>query len=687
MTTRMFPVFLCLLLAMAAVATADAARSDSSKRKTRTPSGLTAQTTASAGSRSDGIPAEIPVGTAESDPITSEAISKILEATADRYASVESFKATGVYIEAARASRGEKAVEEQMSSRLEVVYQRPDRLKVLVTGEEIAAGLVADGSTVTLLWPNEKEYSRLSQPESLAAFVEDERPGEILADDTNAVSYSVVGALLVSEDPLRWLHANVKTYVYDGVEEVRGRPAWRVKFLQTDPELVVINWIDQETKFLSKVSIIQARNEEGEFVESYADSSYGRIRIAILDDIRTGAKAVKEKEFKAPISRSWKPREEEDKPSFAGEADTMTPWERLVRAAAAKTGRETTVTLVAQSGGEAVRLTQVVERPGKVTALLASGDGVSTVPGLLAASAEKLVVLGSGGEILRSFSVTGTPGFLALLNDPQVQEPLIAVADSYGDSVRTYSPAGRPVWNYTHVGGRISSILAARPDGETTETLYVSFLGETGLRRLGPGGRVLFASRKLTGLTSLAAGEVPGYGWRLVASTGEGAGFYRPAGTLAEKFPEWSEDLQVGLLALDDAEASAPVLQVAAAGDQEYVLRRVRPDGSPVWTAPLVQGVKEAEPVGLTVARLRSQGREGRYIISLISDGRLVVVSADGEAVWRGKVVFGGEASSGDLEHTAAALLAADLDRDGRDEIYVGGEGSIVRLTFSDNLL
>ncbi len=628
------------------------------------------------------IPEDIPVGNAAHDETTSRAVMQILRECARSYETADTFRAEGTYIEAAKATTSDKAVTEENSSRIEIRYRSPDKLRVDVAGAEIAAGLIADGGTVTQLWPNEKEYRRMPQPPDLAAFSEDQRAGELIEDDTNALVYSVTAALLISDDALNWLHANVKTYIYDGVEEVRGRPAWRIKFLQTDPEIVVINWIDKETRFIAKVSIIQARDDDGDFVESYADSAYGRIRIAVLDKIETGPRTIGKDAFEFKVPKGWKVRKTEapEKPSAASE---LSGWERLVKAAAAAQSEKTTPSLSAQTGEGDLRLADWIERPDRVTALAAAASaGSEGTTFILAASAGKIDFLNARDEVTRSVNVTGTPDFLALLRTAESTGPLVAAAGIYGDTVRTYDFQGNAQWSYERPGSRISGIAAARaPDGKP-DSLFVGYLGDTGFRKLGTDGTVRFASRRLTGITSLAAGDLAGAGPRLAVSTGRGGAIFSLEGEKLSKMTEESGAVQVGLLAVEDSNPSAPLVQAAGVGEGEYVVRRVRLDGSPVWTAPLAQGVEEAEPVGLTVARLRLPGGGGQakpYVAAMLSDGRLTLASAEGEIAWRGRLSFG-EALSGDLERVATSLLAADRDGDGEDELYAGGDGGILRI-------
>lgn len=656
------------------------------------------ETTAPVSSGGD-IPEEIPLGNAADDPVTSRAVMQILKESARRYATVETFRATGTYIEATKIERGEKVQEKQSASSVEILFRRPDRLRISVTGEDVAAGFVADGKQVTFQWPKQKQYRQFPQPDSLAAFVEEERAGEILDDETNAIVYSLVGALLISEDPLRWIHANVESYVYDGVEEVRGRPAWRIKFLQSDPAIVVINWVDKETKLLSKVSIIQARDENGEFVESYADSTYGQIRIVVLDRMETGLPAPADREFAARIPKGWtvKKQEEAARPS---RRESVSPWERLVRAAAATTGEKTSPTLTVESGGNLLRLSRMMERPSKVTGLAAAGDLVPGERALAAVSEKSLTFFRHDGEVIREAPIRGGTDLVMVADGEAGTSPVLVTASTYGAAVRGFGSDGRELWSYERPGRRIGSVTVARAPGETADSIYVGYLDGTGLRVLGSDGRLRFASRRLTGITALTAGEIPGTGWRVVASTGNSGGFFSPRGEFLSRMPDEEDSaVQVGLLALDDSQPSAPLLQVASVGGAEYVLRRARPDNSPVWTVPLAQEVKEAEPVGLVVARLRlpasgdggtaatgADGADGGadgtrpFAVTLLSDGRVTVTSPEGRAVWRGKAVFGGAAVSGDLERVASALATADLDGDGEDELYVGGEGHVLQI-------
>ena len=656
------------------------------------------------------IPAElsgpIPTGDAAKDPETSRAVAALIDACARRYATVQSVRASGTYIQSFKQSgRGDDSgmSERTGSARVDLLFARPGRIRIAIGGKELGALFVADGTTVTQAAPSARRFRRVAQPADLAQYVEEEFAGELFRDDTDAVMYSVVGALMMSADPRAWLHAQVDSYIYEGVEQVNGRPAWRLTFLQSDPELSVVNWIDQRTHLIVKVSVIMARTADGRFAETYSQAEAGRMQVAVFDRLAVDEPAAEARpgEFAVTIPEGWTDIGDGDGADGGagggGAAVNVAPGgdgplsflKRMSRAAARRKSPSISASLVmaADSPG-GLTISGKADMGGAVTALAADAAGTlhanpdATRTLALARSPGRLALVARDGEVVEEIAgPKGAVDLLVKLPRPG-REPLLVAGREGISGVAAFDTAGggRRAWTYSYPGERVFGLAAAAdPDG-LGPSIYVAFGGGlAGLRRLDADGAVKFASRRQVKLAAVAVGRSGAEGWRVVTEGTESGSRFTAGGRLfgKRKGPSYAWGV-----ALDDSVATSPLLSLTSDGDGDWALRRTALDGDPAWSVNVALAARKARPAGLAVARLAlgADTSPRPYAVAALNDGRLVVVDGAGAVAWRGRVAVDVPAPD-PSEPVVRCIAAADLDGDGTDEVYVGADTLLLTLT------
>lgn len=647
---------------------------------------------------------ELKEGDTRSDEKTSHAVEAILRHCAEAYRSARHFRASGRYIQAYKSKR---LGENLNDAHLQVWYRRPDRLKIVFTGKGMEVSFIADGTTVSQINGEKREYIQSPQPDSLSAYSEEERAGEIADDETNCIPNSLAVPLLITPDPLTWLNSSVRQYVYEGVEDVkvvdpvtsqtRRIPCWRIKFVQDNPHIVVENWIDRSSWFLRKLSVIQAVNENGEFVESYAGASRARMRVVIYDEISTAPQDVPLSSMRPEIPRGYKMR------PFVAESKSSPDvtegiWSRLVRAAVVEKGEHTSVSLQNETGGNLLQLDVVRDFESRITALQGAGVALNGKPSILVGGANKQlsIMVGGTSEAARQLALPQSFDQYSLLKRKQA-EPLIIAAVTNADTLYAYDLDGREQWNYRKEG-TIESI-ATRPSQEEG-LVYVGYHDGRGVRALGPDGKVRFASRRISMVSGLTVSQkLPAAVPVLVRSSSDIGCFTNEL----KLFSRFESETLAGPCEVDWEDSQYPIVGIGFTTAEDVLLQRASADGVTSWTMNLSPQSSEIKGAAVDFAALRIAAPPGaggdtsgsksgiqaqaaaltRCIVALLSDGRISLVSLDGNLLYRGQLRSSGTLANKKDKWSAFGLAIADLDCDGQDEIYTASDSQLLRLCIS----
>ncbi|MBX7244016.1 MAG: DUF2092 domain-containing protein [Candidatus Sumerlaeaceae bacterium] len=606
------------------------------------------------------------IGLVSDDPATSEAVTRLLADCAAAYGNAQSFYARGTCIEATKRLKGPEVKE---SAKIRVYYRRPNLLRIVLENKYLSSEVVADGTTVTMLWPNDRQYRQIAQPAGLDAFSESERAGAILEEETGALMRSMVGCMLITDNPLAWLHANVIEYLYEGTEDVSGKPTWRVRFNQTNPNLVVTNWIDQKTAFLRKVSIVQGLDERGGFVGSYKDAAIAQLRLVILDEISTAPDRVKDSDFTARIPAKWTERKRVIPQPPKKDADSG--WSRFLRAAAAQSGAVTTVSLETAFGAKPPSVAwfkPVNARPLGV-ALVKTGEKPVVAFGT---TAGRVGILDATGKLQVEFAAGIKPDFMVA--SPAGDLPAVMGVERYSGRVAHWDVSGNKRWEYN--AEQTLNAALYQPTVGTSEPL-IRLGGTTGLITLDLSGKVKFTSRQAARLWALDAWPIANSGWSVVATSSEQKLiFYNREGRCVQVTP--LDDL-AGPVVADGALPAAPLFYLGTRDRGDTFLRRIQNDGGPIFTSGVAVDAGQTEPVGLG---LMTMADKKKAIAAVLDDGRLAVFSTDGTLLWRGSVKSQGDSNTRSGEPVLHGMATGDLDGDGLDELVLTTNGGVVSLRF-----
>ncbi len=605
--------------------------------------------------------AGVPTGDAASNPETSRAVTVILARCAAAYSGTPSFFAQGKYIEAVKVRDNE----EKDSADLEIFFRRPDRLKVALSGKKISTAFLADGTSVTFTSPGRKAYKQIPQPPQLAAFVEEERAGLILDDESRTLTRATAPALLVSDDTLAWLHSNVVKYVFEGAEKLDGADTWRIKFIQADPEIVVTSWIDQQTYLLRKSSVLMAEDSDGGFVESYADAAAARMQIAIFDRTSTMTTRAPKSAFRQRIPANWTDIAATERQKRAGEPESV--WQRLFRAAASESRTPTTATVLTDSGAGAFTVAWCHPAPARVAG--ASKRRATDTTGALVALAltdGTIEVINESGQAGERFRTPLRPDLVAISGTDSGRQ--IVAAESGSGAVRGFRAGGAAAWSFA--GGDDLTDLCP-----TSDPAGIIVAGARGLQKLGADGQLRFSSREVTFPFSVSPGFDPeGRPALMVLSAGKSVAFYNGDGRIRSKKEGESG---IRLIAAGDGTAhpwyaltqgSTPGIQLRGLG------RTLQPD----WTIGFTQGEKAGVPVH--VGKLRKAKGAADEIVAASSNGQIGLFTPSGDPVWRGRVEFSDPTWNSTPKDGLVSVFSSDVNGDGNDDLVVSGAPGVVLL-------
>lgn len=619
------------------------------------------------------IPDDTPTGDADADPRTSEALTRIIGAMADAYARADHFYAKGRFIETTKVGRTERTE----SADFEVFFRRPDLLKVLMKGDAGHTLFVADGTTVTMTWPDGKQYLRRPQPAQLAAFAEEERAGELAEDETRSIVRTTAPALLVSDDTLRWIRSNVVKFVYEGSEKVGEADTWRIKFIQVNPDMVVNIWTDKRTGFARRSSVVMARDENDAVVESYADAAVARMQIALFDRISTSTQRVPRSEFRAPrIPRDWKSATEaEDEPRRG----TESAWLKLFRAAAAQTGGETSATISGDDGTTVLRTAWLRPAPARIGAMAATGAPQPTIHLLLAN--RRVQVVGAGGEALRSYRIGAAADRAAVLTGTTT--PLLLTASTAGGPLQAWrTDNGAPAWQ-AGLGMALGAVLPVDNGPGAPPSVVAG--GTDGVFAVSAEGRLEFSSRRMTGVFQLQPLTLEDAPRRVAALDTSGRIGVVDHGARVER--RFEPDAAPVRLFVDAASPRAPYLVITPGESGDMALQRLDNAGAPVWTVGAASPARNLTAVGVATIRLRlnddgtasdPSAPPRPLVATVMNDGRVALFTGAGHPVWRGRVTTTDPTFMASENDGIVDMAVADLDGDGDDALILALPGALL---------
>jgi hypothetical protein len=599
---------------------------------------------------------ELKTGDISQDDHTSAAIFEILRRCALQYKDAKHFSARGTYIESTKHFTSDEA---QFAAKLEIQFSRPNRLRIDLKDSEISSMFLADGTTITMAWPNDRRFQQIAQPDSLSAFSEQERNGPLLTDESNSIMRSVVAALLITPDPIGWLHANVIEYDYEGTEAVEGSLAYRVRFRQTNPHMIVLNWIDTKSYFLRKVSIIRGLDEDGNYVDSYEKAKAGTIRVAKFSSIETTGTVAKDS-FKWSPPKGWKVKKEE---LATVPQPEESPWMRLFRVAAAETGTVSATTMTVQFGSNQVVPGWHYSPRQKVLGLVPFST--ATTHSICAGLDNSSIALLDFNGTAYTVPVAVSPEYIAPVDLATTTGAF--VAESNGKSALCRLD-GTSNWQYDF-GQRILDVQS-NASGSTV-TIRVGTL--SGLVSCSKEGAITFSSRTAGDIISIA--QIPGSAPVAATVSGEIV-FYHPWG---EYLREFNVTDSIASIALTSRSHEMHILTFGTDDNNDPVLRSYGSEGALEWTSAITAQSREADTQSLSIVR-----RNGNPDVAatLSSDGSISLVTLDGKPFWRGIIKAVNPAISPEPSEFAFALTTADLNGDGTDEIYVSSKAGVTQLKY-----
>lgn len=612
-------------------------------------------------------------GDASTDPDTSRGIEMILHRCAEQYRT-DNFETTGLLLSAYKTKRTGESLQQR---NLYLAYKRPSHLFIQITGDGQSYTLVANETTVTKLNQVKKQIIEEAAPDSLGAYVESQRAGELLPDETGNIDESLVASLLLSENPEAWLHSNVVQYVFEGIEEVtlpgKAEPVscWRIKFIQTDPEIVVSNWIDRDNYYLRKVAVVSAVDDDGEFVESYKDSVRARMELAIYTDISTAPIEPTNSYFTAKAYRDYQSPEPPKSPEPVRESG----WTRLVRAAVATKGDPTTVSVTSLFGpGKSVRA-HVLADAGERIEYLGHGKLPGQRPALVYGTGEAQVkILDRNTSEPRTIDAPYPVHTAVLLHRPET-DPLVVVASATDGRVHALDLNGKVVWTYGISYLPIERLqVVARPEGDL---LYIDYGASPGVKMLDTSGTVLYSSRRVKEATYIATGMVNRE--PMLAADVEGETYcLGPQLNVTGKFT--SED-GFGIVGLDTEDPLYPLLLIGNP-DEAIMLQKASCDGTTSWTRPVLPEASDAPECAVRYARLRlgDEAQPSRYLVILLSDGKMSILKPDGTLACRIHLETSSAVARREDYQVGRDLAVADFDGNGEDELYLALDAAVVRL-------
>jgi hypothetical protein len=165
----------------------------------------------------------------------------------------------------------------------------------------------------------------------------------------------------------------------------------------------------------------------------------------------------------------------------------------------------------------------------------------------------------------------------------------------------------------------------------------------------------------------------------------------------------FESDTLAGPCEIDHEDRVFPLVAIGFTSAEDVLLQRVALDGTTSWTMNLAPEASAMKGAAVDFARLRIPDRVAaatsdaettaaksqpagtthleRCIVALLSDGRLSVVTANGNLLYRAELHSKGPlVSNAKDKWSAFGLAIADLDGDGEDEIYTASDSELLRL-------
>jgi hypothetical protein len=612
---------------------------------------------------------DVPVGNARDSEITSRTIDELITRCAARYRDCDAMIASGRYIEASKQGTSET----QQAAKMRMIYRAPDLLRIESDNKELSALFLADGTTVTFAWPEDRKYVQFAQPADLAAFSDEERAGDVLRDETGAMMQSIAAPLLTTSDTEAWIHANVDEYFFDGVDDDESTPLVRIRFLQSDPDSIVQLWLDPDTAWIRKLAMLQARDEEGELVQSYAEAQYARMNLSIIDDLSTDPAAITDDMFAFTVPGDWEPADNAEEESDGHTGETL--WRGMFRAAAAQQGDITTLTLESDDPSTPVQIGWLAPFRHGVISLAAVPPAAGREPLVAAANERNRVgLLDRNGSVTATLRPLADPDYLAAVTSDSTT--LLVCGDVDG-TVSAHTLNGALVWKHERramlqgvasAGGRVYSAYS--------DNVYPANNGA--LLTFTPDGRLVAGTRKPGDVYSVFAGPI-GEGETAVVGQVRYADLavFTAEGRLAA---DLEFDEMVLQAAFDEVSSTAPLIAVGSTGLEDLFLRRLNLAGAQQWSRSLAQFAKDEKvvyPAGLAIVRLAPRQR---LIAAVLGDGRLFLSDMEGQPVWRGKISVPPRFVVADPEDLFTGLVVNDLDGDGAEELYLGTRIGVVQV-------
>lgn len=616
------------------------------------------------------VPADIEAKPADENEETSQAISAILQNVARAYATVDALHVEGTFL---KAEKEEEATSYSQAD-LKLDFRRPNKLAIVTTSneEEFQKGFYADGTTITMVSYAGKQYFTMAQPD-LAAYAANWRQGDIYWDYSGTIAFSGTAALLITEDPMKWIRDNVTRYVYEGTDEVSGRECHRIRFNQENPDSIVLLWVDKESFLVPKISFIDSYTEEFEMAESFEAGTYATMRLANWSKYTTAPESVKDSAFKAKIPKDFKsaeigtPRSRTRAVLHPAEGSF---WERLVKTAAKDSAQETTWSLTRSEGTANLDLQEYVETPEQVADLDVVYDSSGRTLGLTMAYADGTIKSykadGSESDTLKLPQGIGMYAYM----DTPTSGPVLVVSDVKQQQLDAYRPDGTHLWTYKYPYSPIDTIRSGkRPEF----SLYVYVL-PSGVRRLDPWtGEVLFANSETDDVSSI---EVAPPGLDAVALPSQYAFDVHITDKDLRITHTFSPDEQISGVWFDPGNKDAPLVTLGVLNG--LALQRRTLAGEVIATT-MIESQKDARGMLLGI-KLRRNGASERCSLIVERDGRLVVAGNNGEVFYRGQV----SANQALIERNGGQIykyfFIADTDNDGSDELYFPLDKHMMRL-------
>jgi hypothetical protein len=617
----------------------------------------------------------IAAGNAADNAETSRAIDAILRRCAELYSHTPSLVAHGRVLAQVKIDSSRSIVRGQS---LELAFSRPDRLKIVVRqpSGDLTAQFVADGKNLLMVWdpqlhmfggvPANLVYRLMPQPPSLASFCDEEYAGDLYDDETVCISASAVAPLLVSADPLAWLHSHVTEYYYDGVEQVEGRCCHRIRFYQADPDMAVTQWIECETALLRKLVVVRATTDAGTPMWSLTAAASGEMMEAVFDDVTTAPKA-EDLRFVASAPAGVKEAAAAVRQMAASSSPAAPFLQRLLRAAISSSQEKTSASVdrqwpaprwrVGNSWRFVTRIAGVSHgRPGWVALVTRDGKawrldrkGLAALPTNLDFAPDMVVPWRAG----KSWN--------------------LLLARSGGPWLAAVDEEGRTLWERTLAG---SVLCMGLNDEESSPRLWLGMTG--GLSILDTQGRGIYSVRRQRALAQVEFATHATLGKVVV-------------GLSLEKPDLWLYDLsghplrrvrpEDRLLGMEAAVPASDLFLVGGISREgnELALRGLGMEGETLWTVMIAPRM---ERLGGDFSSVRVKDVAGtqQHFVAITPTGRLREVDSRGQLVWDGQLGLDSVSTLLTGDSLGNALTAADVDGDGFDELFVAAEKDLFML-------